>query len=181
MRLGAGETVFAAAQAALERWQQFRLGWLEAGPEETPIREGHVVAILARSLGLWWLNACRIVVVVNEDGPVKRFGFVYGTLPDHAGSGEERFLIEWDRSDDSVWYDILAFSRPRHFLARVRLPVGAVGSRSSCRSTGSWRPVSAALCEVRGRWTRKRSTAWAFSRATRRPGRSSWRLSGSRW
>jgi uncharacterized protein (UPF0548 family) len=122
MRLGAGEKVFATARAALERWQQFRLGWLEARPEDTPIKEGQVVAILARSIGQWWLNACRIVIVVDEDGPAKRFGFAYGTLPDHVGSGEERFLIEWDREDDSVWYDILAFSRPRHFLARLGYP-----------------------------------------------------------
>jgi uncharacterized protein (UPF0548 family) len=122
MRLGAGEKVFAAAQEALERWQQFRLGWVEASPADTPIKEGQVVAILARSVGLWWLNACRILIVVDEDGPVKRFGFTYGTLPDHAGTGEERFLVEWDRSDDSVWYDILAFSRPRHFLARLGYP-----------------------------------------------------------
>ncbi len=121
-RLGTGEKVFAAAKAALERWQQFGLGWLEASPEDTPIKEGQVVAILARSIGLWWLNACRIVAVVDEDGPVKRFGFAYGTLPDHAGSGEERFLVEWDRADDSVWYDILAFSQPRHYLARIGYP-----------------------------------------------------------
>ena len=38
-------------------------------------------------LGLWWLNACRIVYVVDEAGPVTRFGFAYGTLPGHAGSG----------------------------------------------------------------------------------------------
>jgi uncharacterized protein (UPF0548 family) len=122
IKLGQGERVFVAAKAALERWQQFRLGWLEASPEDTPIKEGQVVAILARSLGLWWLNACRIVAVVNEDGPVRRFGFAYGTLPDHAGGGEERFLIEWDRDEGSVWYDILAFSRPRHVLARLGYP-----------------------------------------------------------
>ncbi|NBO93467.1 MAG: DUF1990 domain-containing protein [Planctomycetia bacterium] len=119
MRLGAGEKVFDAAKAALQRWQQFRLGWLEACPQHTPIQEGQAVAILGQSLGLWWLNACRIVVVVDQDGPVKRFGFAYGTLPGHVGSGEERFLIEWDRSTDSVFYDILAFSRPHHFLARL--------------------------------------------------------------
>lgn len=118
-KLGEGEKVFAAAKAALEHWQQFRLGWLEATPQDTPIKEGQVVAILARSIGLWWLNACRIVAVVNEDGPVKRFGFAYGTLPDHAGSGAERFLVKWDREDDGVWYDIFAFSRPHHFLARL--------------------------------------------------------------
>jgi uncharacterized protein (UPF0548 family) len=121
-KLGAGEKVFAAAKAALERWQQFRLGWLEAIPAHTPIKEGQVVAILAQSIGLWWLNACRIVAVVNEDGRTKRFGFAYGTLPDHAASGEERFLVEWDRAEGSVWYDILAFSRPRHFLARLGYP-----------------------------------------------------------
>ncbi len=145
MRLGAGEKVFAAAKAALERWQQFRLGWLEASPEDTPIKEGQVVAILARSIGLWWLNACRIVAVVDEDGPVHRFGFAYGTLPDHAGSGEERFLVEWDREDDSVWYDILAFSRPRHFLARLGYPwmrrvqkrFGRQSAAAVCRALGA--------------------------------------------
>jgi uncharacterized protein (UPF0548 family) len=106
----------------VERWQLFHLGWLEASPEDAPIKEGQVVAILARPLGLWWLNACRIVTVVNENGPLQRFGFAYGTLPDHAGSGEECFLVEWDREDDNVWYDILSFSRPRRFLARLGYP-----------------------------------------------------------
>lgn len=145
MRLGAGEKVFVAAKAALERWQQFRLGWLEASPEDTPIKEGQVVAILARSIGLWWLNACRIVAVVNDEGAVKRFGFAYGTLPDHAGSGEERFLVEWDREDDSVWYDILAFSRPRHILARLGYPwmrrvqkrFGRQSAAAVCRALGA--------------------------------------------
>jgi uncharacterized protein (UPF0548 family) len=122
IRLGAGEKVFAAAKQALERWQQFQLGWVEAYPADTPIQQGQVVAILARSGGLWWLNACRLVAVVNEDRPIRRFGFAYGTLPAHMGSGEERFLIEWDQSEGSVWYDILAFSRPWHVLARLGYP-----------------------------------------------------------
>ena len=123
IKLGVGESVFQAARAALQRWDQFRLGWLEAGPPETPIKTGEVVAILARAIGLWWLNGCRIVYVVDESGPVSKFGFAYGTLPDHAGIGEERFLIEWERTDNSVCYDILAFSRPNHFLARLGYPV----------------------------------------------------------
>ena len=122
MRLGAGEKVFATAQAALERWEQFNLGWVEAWPPETPIKESQVVAVVARIFGVWWLNACRIVYVVDEDGPVKRCGFAYGTLPEHAESGEERFTVEWHKEDDVVWYDILAFSRPQHFLARLGYP-----------------------------------------------------------
>ena len=82
---------------------------------------------MARRLGLWWLNACRIVYVVDEEGPVTRFGFAYGTLPGHAGAGEERFLVEWDRASGEVWYDILAFSRPHVFLSPAGLPVHAAG------------------------------------------------------
>jgi uncharacterized protein (UPF0548 family) len=69
------------------------------------------------------MNASRIVYVVDEAGPMTRFGFAYGTLPDHVETGEERFLIEWDRADNRVRYDILAFSRPRHVLARLGNPM----------------------------------------------------------
>lgn len=123
IRLGEGESVYQAAQNALERWEQFRLGWLEAWSPDTPIKTGEVVAVVARAIGLWWLNACRIVYDISEIEPVRRFGFAYGTLPDHVGTGEERFLVEWDRADNSVWYDILAFSRPNHMLARLGYPM----------------------------------------------------------
>lgn len=122
IKLGEGEEVFEKARAAILRWQQFRLGWVEALPDETPIQPGEVVAIVARRVGLWWLNACRIVYVKDETGPVSRYGFAYGTLPDHAGTGEERFLVEWDRASGSVWYDILAFSRPQKLLTRLGYP-----------------------------------------------------------
>jgi uncharacterized protein (UPF0548 family) len=103
----------------LERWDHFRLGWVETWPPDTPIQVGQVVAVMARLFGLWWLNACRIVYVVDEQGPVKRLGIAYGTLPEHAESGEERFTVEWNGADDAVWYDILAFSRPQQRLARL--------------------------------------------------------------
>jgi uncharacterized protein (UPF0548 family) len=123
IKLGEGEAVFEAARTALRRWDQFGLDWLEIWPQETPIQTGEVVAVVARAVGLWWLNACRIVYVVDESGPIDRFGFAYGTLPDHAGTGEERFLIEWNRADNNVWYDILAFSRPSQFLTRLGYPL----------------------------------------------------------
>ncbi len=137
IRLGQGEAVFRAAKAALGSWRQFDLGWVEAWPRETPIRAGEVVAVVARAIGLWWLNACRIVYAVDEAGPVARFGFAYGTLPDHAGSGEERFLVEWDRDGGGVWYDILAFSHPRHPLARLGYPVVRRTQRRFGRESGA--------------------------------------------
>jgi uncharacterized protein (UPF0548 family) len=123
IKLGEGESVFHSAKAALQRWEQFRLGWVEAWPPNTPIKTGEVVAVMGRGIGLWWLNSARIVYVVNESGPLSKFGFAYGTLPGHLESGEERFLIEWDRAENSVWYDILAFSRPNHVLIRLGYPV----------------------------------------------------------
>ena len=53
---------------------------------------------------------------------MRRFGFAYGTLAEHAESGEERFTVEWD-DQDNVGYDILTFSRPRHPLARLGYPL----------------------------------------------------------
>lgn len=122
-RLGAGRDVFERARSALAQWKHFELGWLHASLPRTPLEAGQVVAVTAHLGPVWWLNACRIVYVIDEQKPIRQFGFAYGTLPDHAESGEERFLLEWDPRDDQVWYDILAFSRPRHPLARLGYPI----------------------------------------------------------
>lgn len=137
VRLGDGEGVFRAARAALARWDQFRLGWVEAYLSDAALRAGEVVAVVARVLGVWWVNACRVVYAVDDAGPVTRFGFAYGTLPGHAESGEERFLIEWDRTTDAVWYDILAFSRPRHPLARFGYPLTRRTQRRFARDSAA--------------------------------------------
>lgn len=121
--LGSGELVYESACQALQRWQQFQLGWVEAWPADTPLQCNASVAVLGWAVGFWWLNACRIVYVVNESGLMHRFGFAYGTLPCHVGSGEERFLLEWNRETDQVHYDILAFSRPNHWLIRLGYPL----------------------------------------------------------
>jgi uncharacterized protein (UPF0548 family) len=52
IKLGEGEAVFHAASAALQRWEQFRLGWVEAWSPSNSIRSGQVVAVMARVMGL---------------------------------------------------------------------------------------------------------------------------------
>jgi uncharacterized protein (UPF0548 family) len=120
--LGTGQAVFEAASAALRRWEMFPGPWTRIEPAGAPIKEGTVVAMLARVFCLWWLNACRIVYVLDEREPVRRFGFAYGTLPGHVECGEERFSIEW-HADDTVWYDLRAFSRPRYWMVRLAYPL----------------------------------------------------------
>lgn len=122
VRLGEGAAVFAAGCAALRSWKMFPAPWTRISPPEAPIAEGTVVAMQARAFGFWWLNACRIVYVIDEMSPLRRFGFAYGTLPGHVEQGEERFSIEW-RDDDSVWYDLKAFSRPRYWAVRLGKPL----------------------------------------------------------
>jgi uncharacterized protein (UPF0548 family) len=119
VQLGSGETVYNTGVEALKNWRHFDLGWVTIVPRGVLIEVGAIVAVKARSFGMWSLNASRVVYVIDES---RRFGFAYGTLPDHVECGEERFLIEW-LSDDSVWYDILAFSHPRHPLVKLCSPL----------------------------------------------------------
>jgi len=122
IELSSGRESFERAVAALKAWRQFDLGWVRIAPPGVPIEVGATVAIVTKHFGFLSLNAARIVYVIDEEGPPKRFGFAYGTLVEHVECGEERFLIEL-HEDGSVWYDILAFSRPHHFLVRLGFPL----------------------------------------------------------
>jgi uncharacterized protein (UPF0548 family) len=121
-RLGAGAAAWETACAAIRSWRMARLGWVELQALDDPMAPGLPVAMLVHKFGLWWLNAARVVYTVNEDGPVRRFGFAYGTLEDHVEQGEERFTVE-QLADGSVWYDLFAFSRPRLWLVRLGRPL----------------------------------------------------------
>ena len=123
IRLGKGEDTWQGAANAIRAWKMFSMPWVSLQWPSAPILVGTDVAVSVHHFGFYSLNACRIVYVVDEEGPIKRFGFAYGTLAEHAESGEERFTIEWNRDDDRVWYDILAFSRPQQVLARVGYPL----------------------------------------------------------
>jgi uncharacterized protein (UPF0548 family) len=123
IKLGQGEETYQHALTALRSWQQFDLGWVTLVPPGQPLQVGTTVAVQAKTFGWWSLNATRVVYVIDErDFEKARFGFAYGTLPDHVERGEERFTVEW-RADDSVWHDIYAFSRPRHPLVRLGFPI----------------------------------------------------------
>lgn len=113
--------MFARAAEALRQWKMADTGWIELCWPDTPIREGSTVAVVARHYGFWSLNAPRVVYVVDDHRGQTRYSFAYGTLKEHAETGEERFTVELQPEDQSVWYDIYAFSRPNG-LARLGYP-----------------------------------------------------------
>src|SRR6266498_1184291 len=125
IKLGAGKETYQHAISALRSWQQFDLGWVKLVPPGQPLQVGTTVAVQAKTFGFWSLNATRVVYVIDEkDSEKARFGFAYGTLPDHVERGEERFTVEWRKDDDdTVWYDIYAFSRPKQALVRLGFPI----------------------------------------------------------
>jgi uncharacterized protein (UPF0548 family) len=118
-RLGHGAEAFERARQAIRGWIMFPAPLAFIEPLPIPIEVGAQAGVVVHAVGLWWLNAARIVYVIDEP---RRFGFAYGTLPGHVESGEERFLVEW-LDDDSVWYDLHAFSQPRYWMVRAARPL----------------------------------------------------------
>src|SRR5262249_36633674 len=109
----------------------FDLGWVEVFPKGVTIEPGVTVTILIRHLNFYSLNAYQVFYIFRKNRLV---GFAYGTLEDHAEQGEERFSIDWSR-DDSVWYEILAFSRPKQWQAKITRPVSRMLQRRFARDS----------------------------------------------
>jgi uncharacterized protein (UPF0548 family) len=117
--LGRGRDTFEKARQAIREWKMFEIPGLRLFYPDTPIEPRRNVALRADHLGFHSLNFCRIAYVIDEPD---RFGFAYGTLSQHAESGEERFSIEHHPDTGEVWYDIYAFSRPGNVLIKVGYP-----------------------------------------------------------
>lgn len=130
--IGRGGPAFAVARAALRRWAQFDLGWVRIAEPRPPLAPGTVVAVEARTGGLWSTNVCRVTDVVDEPS---RFGFLYSTTMVHVADGQERFVVEWGTADDALVYVIEAVSRPRHLLMRMGYPVARRMQRRFARDS----------------------------------------------
>jgi uncharacterized protein (UPF0548 family) len=155
VRIGAGRAAFARAVEAVRGWKMFDLGWVTVWPPTAPIEAGTTVAVRVRHFGFWSLNACRIVYMIENEGSVVRFGFGYGTLADHAEQGEERFSVEWNHEDNSVWYDLFAFSKPNHPMTRLGFPFARMLQRRFARdSTRAMARAAVAQWPAAGRGTR---------------------------
>jgi uncharacterized protein (UPF0548 family) len=120
--IGHGRCDFERARAALMEWQQFDLGWVELWPRQSPTTVGAVVAVLIKHLGFWSLNGCKVAYQSDGDGD-RAYGYAYGTLTNHAESGEELFDVFIDPRTDDVIYRIRATSKPQAMLTWIGQPI----------------------------------------------------------
>ncbi|XP_068646434.1 UPF0548 protein At2g17695 [Aristolochia californica] len=125
--LGSGEPTFEKAKVALRRWRHFNLNWAFVD-SKTPIETGTKFCVCLKEI-LPWVALPLQVAYIDENSSSRgggnnlkgSFSFGSGTLRGHLLAGEERFSIEWDENNQ-VWYEILSFSKPAHFLSFVGYP-----------------------------------------------------------
>jgi uncharacterized protein (UPF0548 family) len=120
--IGRGKADFERARAALLTWKHFNLGWVEAFPDRPRIEAGSNIAVLIRHLGFWSLNGARVLELIEAaDGC--SIGFTYGTLTNHAESGEELFEVSVNPQSGEVAYRIRAVSWAQSPLAWIGQPI----------------------------------------------------------
>jgi uncharacterized protein (UPF0548 family) len=117
--LGQGEKLYENAKAAFLRWDMFSLGWVSVHQPNTPMVPESLVAIVSHVIGVWSINVCRIIYILDDDGEIVRFGFGYGTLPGHAIRGEERMTVEFNRKSGAVHFEISSFSTESQLIAKI--------------------------------------------------------------
>ncbi len=121
-RIGTGRDRFERAADAVMRYGMLRGAGVRVNAS-TPVAE--VGTLVLGRLGP--IPApCRVVYVVDE--PNVR-GFAYGTLPGHAEAGEERFAVRYEPGSESVYSEVVAFSRHATWWTRLGSPVASFVQR----------------------------------------------------
>jgi Domain of unknown function (DUF1990) len=93
--------------------------------------------VIAQSLLLWSMNPLRITAVEKNKirKQIDKYSggarqqkhcqtwFAHTTVAGHQISGEERFTVEWNKENDSVWYEVYTISKPATFIATAAHPL----------------------------------------------------------
>lgn len=120
--IGRGRDRFEQAATAGMRWGMLRGAGLRVKATSPAAAVGAEVLVHLGPV----VAPCRVVYVVEE--PDRR-GFAYGTLPGHAESGEELFLVRYDPATDRVYAEVTAFSRHATWWSRLGSPVTSLVQR----------------------------------------------------
>lgn len=139
--VGSGPDTYEKGKNALQTWRHFGMDWAFVDPK-TPVQIGVKFCVCVKEFFPWIMMPLQ-VVYVNESTKAKKavasFSFGSGTLQGHLLAGEERFSIELDENNQ-VWYEILSFSKPAHFLSVVGYPYALLRQKYFAQqSTGAVR------------------------------------------
>ena len=104
---------FARAASALRTWAPQRGAGLRVFPGD-PVSDGATFVLVIHA-GITFATAAGRIVWVSDEPD--RYAFAYGTLEAHPEQGEEAFAVV--REGGRVRFEIWAFSKPRHPLARL--------------------------------------------------------------
>jgi uncharacterized protein (UPF0548 family) len=120
--IGRGRQRFEDAATAGMRWGMLRGAGVKVEATTDVAVVGSEVIVHLGPVGA----PCRVVYVVDE--PDRR-GFAYGTLPGHAESGEELFLVRYNHATEEVYAEVAAFSRHATWWSRLASPVTSLIQR----------------------------------------------------
>ncbi|MEU7554889.1 DUF1990 domain-containing protein [Streptomyces sp. NPDC044571] len=128
-RIGSGRAVFEAAGTAVTTFRAHRASGMLVRADHGAVRPGTRV-VVGIGFGPLRISApCQVVRTAYDPG---RTGFAYGTLTGHPESGEESFMVIRD-ADDTVWFEVTAFSRPVAWYTRLAGPLIPVFQRGYAR------------------------------------------------
>lgn len=118
-RLGSGRDVFDIATARLKAWApQRHLGVLVL-PERAAVKPGATVLVVLRLALVAIVVPDRVVAVIDEPD---RYGWAYGSLPGHAETGEEGFMVAIG-GDGAVTATVTLDAEPAPGVAALGAPV----------------------------------------------------------
>lgn len=127
--LGHGFETYGRAVKGLKAWKSHRGPGIRVFPNGQDISTGATVVVILGTALVALAAPCRIVSVI--DGQT-RWGFAYGTLPGHPERGEEAFVVSI-APDETLRFEIIAFSRPADPLVRLSGPIGRGIQKGSTR------------------------------------------------
>jgi uncharacterized protein (UPF0548 family) len=121
--IGKGRARFDEAGATGMRWGMLRGAGLKVEATTEVAEVGSEVIVHLGPMRA----PCRVVYVVVDE-PDRR-GFAYGTLPGHAETGEELFMVRYDPATDEVHAEVTAFSRHAMWWSKAAGPITSLLQR----------------------------------------------------
>ncbi|NUK21179.1 DUF1990 family protein [Streptomyces lunaelactis] len=131
-RIGRGRADFEAAGTAVTTWRTHRESGARVRATAARAERGVRLEVSAGAGPLRVSAPCEVIWTAYEKD---RTGFAYGTLAGHPECGEESFVVAI-RDDGSVWFTVMAFSRPAAWYTRLAGPLVPAAQKWYARRLG---------------------------------------------